>query len=77
MSSYAIHRNPEKLGNMLPIGSRRVLIDIAVSGYRKSSLQINIMVHLKDIRDNKGDCTVFSPLGFPMKPQFHHASCFI
>ena len=68
-----------ELCNILPIGYQRILINTAPSGYCRWSLQISMMLYIKNIRITVANVLYFSTLGFAMKPQFYHSpvTCFV
>ena len=53
-----------KLCNILPIGYQRILISTAPSGYCKWSLQISMMLYMKNIQNNSGKWSVVFNTGF-------------
>lgn len=74
---FGIYRNTKNLCNILPVGHQRILINNAVSGYCRRSLQISMMLYIKDVRDNNGDRSVFFNTGSSSETSVLSQSCHV
>ena len=64
-----------KLCNILLTGYQRILINTAPSGYCRWSLQISMLLYIKNIQDNSGKCSVFFNPGFCDETSLLSQSC--
>ena len=64
-----------KLCNILLTGYQRILINTAPSGYCRWSLQISMLLYIKNIQDNSGKCSVFFNPGFCDETSVLSQSC--